>query len=104
MVRRGIVRFEPLGDFVGLAREAPGAALCVFVDKLAVRNVGSEDGVTDRDAFGVGSSEDEDPGRVSADVGVSGMRDRVLETGRGGRGILGGLPGDGGGICRSGGE
>ena len=44
------------------------------------------------------------PGRESADVGVSGMRDRVLLTGKGGRGMFGGLPGDGGAICRSGGE
>jgi len=105
IVRRGIALLEPVGDFVGLARGTPDEALCVVVvDKLAERNVGSEDGVTDRDAVGVGRSEDEDPGRVSADVRVSGMRDRVLETGKGGRGMLGGLPGDGGGICRRGGE
>ena len=85
--------------------DALSAALfVVVVGKPAVRKVGSDEGVTDRDPFGVGSSDDEDPGRPSADVGVSGMRDRVLETGNGGRGMLGGFPGAGGGICRSGGE
>lgn len=106
IVRRAMARLEPLGDLVGLVMEALSAAVfvVVVVGKPPVRKVGSEEGVTDRNRFDVGSSDDEDPGRPSADVGVSGMRDRVLETGNGGRGMLGGFASAGGGICRSGGE
>lgn len=88
---------DPMLTFLPLALVGTGGLFCVvlrvgmLVDwwSWGVLRAGNEDGVTERELAGVGRSDEEDSRLEVIVVGVSGC-DRVLDSGSGGRGEVGG--------------